>query len=295
MRAVGQRRMAMVALLLSFAGLLVLVAGLRSLSRSNDTNLLDACATQRESAALAGVVFARHDLYPGVTITPEDLEVRQVEASTLPKDAVSSQGDLVGRVCGERILTGEPVRWERIAGQGSGRGLAALIPSGWRAQAVQIDQAPGGGGFVFPGDRIDIYATTSHGGEAKTFALLEDVRVVAVNGSMSHRGEQDSAPSRRVAAREGRQPAVTVLVRPGDALRLTHAGQLGSLQFALRSDADRGATAQPALVDIRALLGLPEVSAPEQRPSESKPPSILLIRGDQVTTEVLPEEAGATL
>jgi pilus assembly protein CpaB len=290
---VRKSRTLLIPAVLAAIGSLLLLGGVWALDQARATSYALECAARMVPAERVEVVVATRELLPGFAIREEDLGSRSVLATEVPAGTSQSAQDLIGRVPIERILPEEWVREERLALPDAGRGLAAIVPRGWRAQAVAIDQAPGGAGFVFPGDRIDIYATALLEGEKKTFVLLEDVFVLTVNGAMSRR-DAGTAPS---GERRRQGPAVTVLVKPDQALQLTHAARLADLQFALRSRSDRTQGESLTMVDVRTLLGLPV--APTPHPSVAVTPgntaTIQIIRGDTVTTEVYPMTEGATL
>jgi pilus assembly protein CpaB len=142
---------------------------------------------------------------------------------------------------------GEPIMLSRLANEKDPSFLAASLPKGMRVVTIAVDQVSGVGGFVFPGDRVDVLIThdinLSHHEEIKaddakqeskkeavTEVLLSNISVMAVNQkSVIHGGEPPVVPT-----------TVSLEVSASDAqkLRLTeHAN--GRLSLALRSLHDK--------------------------------------------------------
>jgi Flp pilus assembly protein CpaB len=116
------------------------------------------------------VVVARHELRPGHTIAPEDLELVETWRTVVDPRALRTPEQLVGRVPTERILPGELVREERLAEIEAGVGLHAVLPRG----TVPVE-VPLGASLARPGDSVDVLLTRGH-----TETLLEDQQIVAL-------------------------------------------------------------------------------------------------------------------
>lgn len=174
-----------------------------------------------------------------------------------PEDAVSqgyirrteAPGALeqtAGAIARASILTGEPIRRERlIKADGSGF-MSAILPSGMRAAAIAIDTrgATSAGGFVLPNDRVDIIRTArdeeaSRAGGSdvhQSQTILTNVRVLAIGQNVQERDGE------RVVTGE----TATLEVTPGQAELLALAQKTGQLSLVLRSLADAALAAEPA-------------------------------------------------
>lgn len=142
------------------------------------------------------VMIAKADIAMGTQITEADYAWQP-----WPKAAISelmikkSEGDkaiedIKGSVTRGSFLRGEPMRRDKlIKGPNSGY-LSAVLPSGARAVAINIDQGGGttAGGFVLPNDRVDVIRVFRDADESKirgtdvisVQTILSNVRVLAI-------------------------------------------------------------------------------------------------------------------
>jgi pilus assembly protein CpaB len=109
--------------------------------------------------------------------------------------------------------------------------MAALIPSGMRAFTILTPSlASGVGGFILPGNKVDVLLTLEGKRGSITTTLVQNLEILAVD-------QQLDAPSdNRVDPKQLR--SVTLLVTPEQASRLGLAHNKGALYLALRNHAD---------------------------------------------------------
>ena len=93
-------------------------------------------AQQEEDKVM--VIVAASDLYPGVTITEQDLYMVSIPPRFVPDQIFFRPEHVVGRIPRERILENEFIRNERLADPESGVGLNAWIPRGNRAISLPL-------------------------------------------------------------------------------------------------------------------------------------------------------------
>jgi pilus assembly protein CpaB len=106
------------------------------------------------------VIVAMAEIYPGEVITSSSLKEVQWPADLYPKsDVFSDSGKLVGRVADKGIHAGEPIYRIDLAGEDSRGGLPVVIPDGYRAMTVAVTEIKGVGGFIKPGDHVDVVNT----------------------------------------------------------------------------------------------------------------------------------------
>lgn len=139
--------------------------------------------------ALAPVWVARTDLAPGDRIDADDVAVEERPAAFAPTSATDE--DPTGRRVADAVSAGEVVTEHRLAG-GDRRGVAALVPDGWRAVAIPAVEAtlP-----VQVGQRVDVLAAAD-AGEAGPVG-----EVVAEDGIVVHVAD-DSAVTVAVAGED---------------------------------------------------------------------------------------------
>ncbi len=85
------------------------------------------------------------------------------------------------------FVAGEPIREVKLARPGSGF-LSAILPSGMRAVAVRVSASNTAGGFILPGDRVDVVADRCPAIERATRrrenvsrTILANIKVLAID------------------------------------------------------------------------------------------------------------------
>lgn len=227
----SSRRLAVVFLALS-----VVAAGLATLIlfvvfRSLENRVATSQDIRKQE--LVEIVRAKVTLEQGTTLTEEDhLEVVKVPRSFFLATMTDDPKEIVRRVPRERILAGEPIRSERLADPQAGTGLNALIPKGQRALQMDLQGAAAVGGFINPGDYVDIIFTGNdqEKGGQHTMTLLQSKLVLGVGDRMAVTDEG----SRRAR----RAPSVTLALTPKEAQMVTHASRTGKLTLTLRNHVD---------------------------------------------------------
>ena len=142
----------------------------------------------------------------------------------------------------------------KLTGAGSKTNLSGTIAPGMRAVSVRSSDVAGVGGFVLPGDRVDVWLTWSVGnGEAAksiTQVLAENAVVLGVDQT------SDQEADKPVVVK-----AVTVQVNPDQAQAISLAQSIGQISLALRQTTDNAALARKsttvmdfAPADLRAAM-----------------------------------------
>jgi pilus assembly protein CpaB len=173
--------------------------------------------------------------------TTEPAKAAAVGAQVV-KDAVNGQPasmtSLVGAVVHDQISAGEPILEKKLIRLGEGGYLAAVLTPGMRAVALSLTAENGAGGFILPGDHVDVIQVHEQDGAMPGMKpvtvsriVVSNVRVLAI--------DQKTKPDKDAQAIVG--AAATVEVKEDAAQALIEAGATGKLQLALRSYADAGA------------------------------------------------------
>lgn len=215
-------------------------------------------AGPREQSQTFPVVFASQAIPRGSTIRAEDLVVHQLPVQ--PPEIYENTDTLVGTVVwrgigeGEMIRPGHLRRGSRLAG--------TLLPSE-RAVAIAVDEVVGTGGFLSPGDRVDVLLylrDTRQDAPPSAQVILEDVRLLAFVDRVQPSPEQAAAEKEESEQAEFRGKTAVMAVPQEDMSRLMLASSAGTLRLALRSslqgdtamavaDADSAATAELMATD----------------------------------------------
>lgn len=148
-----------------------------------------------------------------------------------------SEADYYGSVVREPILAGEPIVSRKIVRAGDSGYMAAYLEPGYRAMAIRVTVETAAGGFILPGDRVDVLLTretklenlgVSEESKFASSTVMQNVKVLAIDQS-TRAGEDEQAVVGATA---------TLEVRPGDAEALALAKSEGELSLVLRSYAD---------------------------------------------------------
>jgi pilus assembly protein CpaB len=156
-------------------------------------------------------------------------------AATAATTAVTGGGPmatLYGAVVREPILANEPVTQAKLVRGGQGGYLAVVLQPGMRAMAVPVTASTAAGGFILPGDRVDVLQAHSvsgqGGGHVVAQTLLRNIRVLAI--------DQSSQPPKNGDSVVG--AVATIEVAAADAELVARAKSQGDMILALRAYAD---------------------------------------------------------
>ena len=188
-------------------------------------------------AGLVAVVVAAQPLERGVALQPAFLKLVNFPPEAAPPNAFHSVAELTGSKDQQRLVlramvANEPILASNISGPGGKLNLSGTIASGMRAVSLRSTDVTGVGGFVLPGDRVDVLLTraTGAGNDATstvTQVLAENVRVLGVDQS-----DNDQADKPVVSK------AITVEVTPEQAQSISLGQTVGTVSLTLRHVAD---------------------------------------------------------
>jgi pilus assembly protein CpaB len=210
------------------------------------------------------VVVAKVDIPLGTTIVAEQLTQVQLPANAVPDAAFAEAGKVVGRVAVVNVAAREPVTDFKLAPEGSAGGLSSVIPEGYRAMTVKVDDVIGVAGFLRPGAMCDVLtviepAETTGNRNPISKIVLQNVKVLASGQNIDKPKDQREAEQVK---------AVTLQVTPEQAEKLALASTEGKLRLVMRNSIDQG-DEQTQGVDKRTLL-TGEHAAPAPEPGSLK-------------------------
>ncbi|WIY69377.1 Flp pilus assembly protein CpaB [Aquidulcibacter paucihalophilus] len=253
----------------------------RAMGSPSNSPTAVAAAAAVPARPMAKVLVAAKDLQPGQRLTESDLAWKEwpvdevnpafitdgttplpaaeaaegaAPAAARPQGAVASvtraannlttggaKADYVGSVVREPILAGEPIVSRKIVRAGDSGYMAAYLEPGMRAMAIRVTVETAAGGFILPGDRVDVLLTRetnlsnmgAQEGDRSKFAsstVMQNIKVLAIDQS-TRAGDDEQAVVGATA---------TLEVGPRDAEALALAKSEGELSLVLRSYADTG-------------------------------------------------------
>lgn len=221
-------------------------------------------SAQAYTKNLNSVVVAKVAINPGEKLIAEQLETVQFPRGATPDGVFDAPDKLVGRVAVVAVAAREPITDFKLAPEGSTGGLSAMIPEGYRAMTVKVDDVVGVSGFIMPGALVDVVVVINpadNGGQQNPISkiVLQNIKVLA-NGQNMDKPKSEREPES--------VKAVTLQVTPEQAEKLALAATEGKLQLVMRSAVDQG-DEQTQGVDKRRLLG-GEHAAPVPDPGAMK-------------------------
>ncbi|HST52865.1 MAG TPA: Flp pilus assembly protein CpaB [Pyrinomonadaceae bacterium] len=212
------------------------------------------------------IVIAKGDIPLGTKLDSSLLTVVQFPTDATPDGAFQSTDKVEGRVVTVNIAAREPVTDFKLAPEGSAAGLSAVIPEGYRAMTVKVDDAAGVAGFARPGSLVDVVVVIQPSGDRMgdqgpiSKIVLQNIKVLASGQNIDQPKNDD---------REAQQAkAVTLQVTPEEAEKLALASSEGKLQLVMRNTIDQD-DEKTTGVDKRTLLG-GEHAAPQPDPGSLK-------------------------
>ncbi len=216
------------------------------------------------------VVVATTEIPFGQMVEAQHVTLVRMPKGTVPDDSFTTTEEVIGKIATFGMLRGDVLRGARLAEHLGGSTLASLIATDKRAVSVRVDDVVGVGGFLLPGNRVDVLATKRKGSgdEAEAKTILEDLRVLAVDQTAS------TDKTQPVVVR-----AVTLEMTSEEAEELVKAMTEGRLQLALRNPLDnqkKPVAAAPAAAPVAVA---PKPVVRRRAPADS---GVTIIRGTEV-------------
>jgi pilus assembly protein CpaB len=226
-------------------------------------------SAQAYTKSLNNVAIAKVAIPLGTKIIPEQIMMVQYPGESMPDGTFDSVEKLTGRVAVVNIAAREPVTEVKLATAGTAGGLSAVIPEGYRAMTVKVDDVVGISGFIMPGALVDIVVVidpADRGGTQDPISkiVLQNIKVLA-NGQNIDQPKNEREPSS--------VKAVTLQVTPEQAEKLALAATEGKLQLVMRNSIDQGDTQTPGVNKRGLLSGEHAMPAPEPGSMKSEQPA----------------------
>lgn len=182
----------------------------------------------KELTVTRAVVVASKEIPAGKKLADEDLTIKQFPAQTVPKDYPAAKEAVKGRIVKNTLQADEVISESRLVGEGAAGGLPVVIPPGNRAITIKVNEVFGVGGFINPGDRVDVLSILTKD-EKNTFSktILKNVLVLAVGDKIFDKNSV-AEPQAKVVGQ------VTLALNMEDSEKLALASQIGQIYLSLR-------------------------------------------------------------
>lgn len=254
-----------------FLGLLAVFAARSFLApRTGDA------ATSKQVPTVTAVVVAKPMKF-GDVVTPDKLKIINLPGA-LPNGAYPGIREAVGdgnRAALRDINVDELLLSMSITG-GEGRmASSTLLGQDMRAVSVPVSETAGAGGFLAPGDRVDVFLSRSMDeGAAYATTIVQGARVLAV-GQIADTSKADPVIVK----------SATLEVTPAEAQRIALAQTIGSITLALRATGDeaRIPTTTTSAFEFFGGAGRPQPQQAAPAGGAAAPSGPPAIRGPQVT------------
>ena len=294
-----------IVLVVSASAAIVLALVVRHMTASRPSAAMAATPPARASVR---VLVAKHDMKVGDRLAPEDVAWQTWPADAVnpafvsggpvdPKANIASKAEaalqaatmgdpavqaLSGSLVREAVLTNEPINKRKLVKGGEGGFMAVKLPQGMMALSLPVTVETGAGGFVLPGDHVDVILNVKmsgggdlHGGpvqpvQART--VMRNLTVLAIDQAT----EPKAGASSLVGA------TATLEVPAEDVDELAKSKDEGTLLLALRSYADMGGPAGRAAPPPTPAHGARIRATPVRQVS------VRIYRGDKLTEVLAP-------
>jgi pilus assembly protein CpaB len=239
-------------------------------------------SSNKGSAPTTPVIAAVAPIDPGTVLKPTMVKVVNYPKDAVPTGSYQSIDQLFGkdgqpRTVQRSIAQNAPLLATELEGSGARTILSAVVRPGMRAVSLRSSDVSGVGGFVLPGDRVDILLTRVVGsGEAAkpvTQILAQNALVLGVDQT------SDQTADKPIVAK-----AVTVEVSPEQAQTISLGESVGQLSLTLRQAKDDAAVTKQ-MTTVADFGGLPGAAPRPRRVIKAavKGPSVRVVRGVDAT------------
>jgi len=180
-----------------------------------------------KAAATRTIVIAGGPMRFGAHLAADNLREVSWPDEAIPAGTFGTIADLMSggkRIVLASIEKNEPILRTKITGPGQKATLSAVIQDGMRAVTVRVNDVEGVGGFILPGDHVDVLLTRQQErANGMNDVVIQNARVLAVDQLA------DDAADRPTVVK-----AVTVEVDTIGAQKIALAASLGNLSLMLR-------------------------------------------------------------
>ena len=172
------------------------------------------------------VLVSTRDIQRGERLSAEDTNwvmwpKKAVQPTFITDQNEGAREELEAAVARSLIVTGEPIVNVKLVRAGSSGLMAAILSPGMRAVTMRVSPETSSGGFILPGDKVDIMFTGGRGSTGPARTIFENVRVLAVDTFVSENSEASHVAGSNVTLELAQSDAETFIsARDGGTLSL---------------------------------------------------------------------------
>jgi pilus assembly protein CpaB len=187
-------------------------------------------ASTEAQSEMVRVIVASQNISFGQAIESQMLSAIDWPRESVPAGSFTNYSSLLPqpgsppRRAKRGIEKGDLVSASRVSEFGEKVTIVQTLGPNSRAMAVKVSAETAVGGFVTPGDFVDILLTQGQGEELRAVTILQNIRVIGVDQQSNE--ENDTPEIART---------VTVEVSPEEGQRLALAQRAGTLSLTLRT------------------------------------------------------------
>ncbi|WP_076410093.1 Flp pilus assembly protein CpaB [Shewanella sp. UCD-KL12] len=191
----------------------------------------------KDNIVMADVVVATQELRKGDIVSQQNMSVRQIQADTLPLDAIHPRDfdQIMGQMLLAPISPGRPLMASYLPGHRIEQ-FSDMLKEGQRAVTINIDEINSTAGMLVPSDHIDLLLSFKEGVDNndrnKLQLLLEDITVLATG---KHSIDVNPELVDTLYDNPNAYNTVTLALNVDDAARVTLAKKKGKFVTLLRN------------------------------------------------------------
>lgn len=249
----------------------VTVAGASAFATREYLSLQSAQAAVDPKADLGTVVVAATDIAFGQPIRAQSVETIPWPREAIPAGAFQATSGLLPtngkqpRRATRSFAKGDLILGSKVSAFGAKVTLVQSLSPNARAMAIKVNAVTAVGGFVTPGDHVDVVLTQGRDANLKAVTILQDLRILGVD-QVSDQNHDHPDVAR----------TVTVEVTPQQGQILALAQQAGTLSLTLRSASNTSSDTPIASIRLNDVL---RDSSPVDKPQPGV--TIKVRRGDK--------------
>ena len=184
-----------------------------------------------QAPKLVSVVVAGQDIPFGTTIEANKLTTIQWPAEAVPPGVYTDYATLTPhngeepRRAKRAMAQGELVTANKVSDFGEKVTIVQTLAPNARAMAIKVNAETSVGGFVTPGDYVDVMLTANGSGkDLRVVTILQNIKVIGVDQQADQQNEKAAVAK-----------TVTVEVTPEQSQKLALAQRAGTLSLTLRN------------------------------------------------------------